>query len=73
MTYSYIGSDGNKNYKEVLFPGLIKKDEEKYIFKCYNNHKFIPKFLDFSCDQEEGLGILLEFLFTLEKLTIDMT
>ena len=73
MSYYYIDSDENKHYKEVVFSGLLEEDEKKTIFQCSDNHKFIPKFLNFPCDQEEGIGILLGFSSTLDKPTSTMT
>lgn len=73
MSYYYIDADGNKHYKELIFSGSLNEEEEKAIFKCCDNHKFIPKFLNFPCDQEEGIGILLGFSTTPDNPTSAMT
>lgn len=71
MSYQLVVRNGVQDYQEVVFPGLLTKNQERTILCFSQNRKFYPSVFHFPC-QYDAVYQLLGFTKTKECPTTDI-
>lgn len=68
MSYQSVNENGEKDYQEIIFPGLLTENQERAIRYFSRKRKFYPSIFQFPCKHEEVYQ-LLGFTKTMETPT----
>lgn len=71
MSYQFVDENGEKDYQEIIFPGLLTENQERTILCFSQNRKFYPSVFQFPCKCEDVYQ-LLGFTKTMETPTITL-
>lgn len=71
LSYQFINENGEKDYQEVVFPGLLTENQERTILCFSRDGKFYPSMFHFPC-RYDNVYQLLGFTKTKERPTTNI-